>query len=89
MCNRCCTVIEIVVAGFTRVSIIIVLVFTIAIVAVVIYMKMIFLLKSKLFQLLTINILLAKLLLQFVFFRCIHRHVVAVVLMQSRSCRIH
>ena len=30
----------------------------------------VFLLKSRLFQLLPINILLAKLLLQFVFFRC-------------------
>ena len=44
----------------------------------------VFLLKSNLFQLLLINLLLAKLLLQFVFFRCIHRHVVAAVLMQSR-----
>ena len=44
----------------------------------------VFLLKSKLFQLLPINLLLAKLLLQFVFFRCIHRLVFAVMLMQSR-----
>ena len=44
----------------------------------------VFLLKSKLFQLLPINLLLAKLLLQFVFVRCRHRHVVAAVLMQSR-----